>query len=993
MLFSQGFSRRVGKSATFFLIVFSLLAHALPSFAQEGTSVLRGIVVDSTGAVIPNTQVSIANQATGLNRRTATTNDSGIYVFPSLIPGRYRITVEAQGFKTAVREDVGLEVGETQELKITLETGGTNEVVSITGEAPIIETTSKEIGGHISQKEMIELPSVNRNFIGFVGLLPGVVPNISTESFGSDSVSVNGQDPRFNNYLLDGSNNNDDVIGQRAGSQARTALESVQEFQVLTNQFDAEFGRTSGGIINAITKSGTNRFHGSAFGFFQDRSLNARNRFAILNELEEPDADMKQYGFTVGGPVKKDFAHFFFGLERTTIAEGVIIDIPSRPEFNTSTTENTRVFNTNLRFDTQPSKNHQLAVRWLRESSPQFNQIIGAVTLDAAREEADIDQTVVGSWTAIFSPSLVNDLRINFTREDVAFANPAFNAGKSMSELPPTLAFLDFATQQSNVAQARINNSYRAANTTSWVRSAHTLKFGFEYNYVTADNTDEGLLNGQFSFPTNLPFDADDPRTYPERFSIRVGGPSQFVLINHNTSLFAQDNWKVRPNLTLNLGVRYDDETISGDNNNVSPRLGFAYDPAGDGRTVIRGGYGFFYQNTPFELITAFRTAGPFSTSFVRNFPLNAADPGPRAGRLPTDPTLRNGPVVDRALISSLVGTGALLANPSPVVDNEDRRMPYVRSASIGFQRELLPTLALTVDYIHQDGVDQLMTINLNPGTRDTTNSADTITRRFATLGEVIRHGMLPVKTDLFSNLPFEAARVSSVTTRANVGETRYDALQVSVDKRFSRGFQFKSAYTLSKGRGNMSGSGVPTANFQLLDDLRLDLNEGPTDFDRRHNFVISGLWQIPHTRGLMVSTIMRALSGTPFTIQDTRVDADRNGIIFDPLPAGNFRTTRTFPNGETLTFEHENEGGRNGAVLPGFFSLDLRLAYKYNFTESIQAGFTFEAFNVTNRTNFDEAVLPAAFSNFTAGTNPNFLVQTGAKPARTLQLGFRVSF
>ncbi|HYP26421.1 MAG TPA: TonB-dependent receptor, partial [Blastocatellia bacterium] len=814
---------------------------------------LRGIVVDSTGAVIPNTQVSIANQATGLNRRTATTNDSGIYVFPSLIPGRYRITVEAQGFKTAVREDVGLEVGETQELKITLETGGTNEVVSITGEAPIIETTSKEIGGHISQKEMIELPSVNRNFIGFVGLLPGVVPNISTESFGSDSVSVNGQDPRFNNYLLDGSNNNDDVIGQRAGSQARTALESVQEFQVLTNQFDAEFGRTSGGIINAITKSGTNRFHGSAFGFFQDRSLNARNRFAILNELEEPDADMKQYGFTVGGPVKKDFAHFFFGLERTTIAEGVIIDIPSRPEFNTSTTENTRVFNTNLRFDTQPSKNHQLAVRWLRESSPQFNQIIGAVTLDAAREEADIDQTVVGSWTAIFSPSLVNDLRINFTREDVAFANPAFNAGKSMSELPPTLAFLDFATQQSNVAQARINNSYRAANTTSWVRSAHTLKFGFEYNYVTADNTDEGLLNGQFSFPTNLPFDADDPRTYPERFSIRVGGPSQFVLINHNTSLFAQDNWKVRPNLTLNLGVRYDDETISGDNNNVSPRLGFAYDPAGDGRTVIRGGYGFFYQNTPFELITAFRTAGPFSTSFVRNFPLNAADPGPRAGRLPTDPTLRNGPVVDRALISSLVGTGALLANPSPVVDNEDRRMPYVRSASIGFQRELLPTLALTVDYIHQDGVDQLMTINLNPGTRDTTNSADTITRRFATLGEVIRHGMLPVKTDLFSNLPFEAARVSSVTTRANVGETRYDALQVSVDKRFSRGFQFKSAYTLSKGRGNMSGSGVPTANFQLLDDLRLDLNEGPTDFDRRHNFVISGLWQIPHTRGLMV--------------------------------------------------------------------------------------------------------------------------------------------
>jgi hypothetical protein len=993
MLYNKGFRKRIRKEATFFLIAFSLLTNALPAFAQEGTAVLRGTVVDSTGAVIPDAQVSIANQATGLNRRTATTNDSGIYVFPSLIPGKYRITVEAQGFKTAVREDVGLEVGETQELKITLEAGAASETVSITGEAPIIETSSKEIGGHISRKEIIELPSVNRNFIGFVGLLPGVVPNISTESFGSDSVSVNGQDPRFNNYLLDGSNNNDDVIGQRAGAQARTALESVEEFQVLTNQFDAEFGRTSGGIINAITKSGTNRFHGSGFGFFQDSSFNSRNRFAILNKLEDPDADMKQYGFTVGGPIKKDFAHFFFGLERTTIAEGVIIDIPSRPEFNTSTTENTRALNTTLRFDTQPSKNHQLAVRWLRESSPQFNQIIGAVTLDAAREESDIDQTVVGSWTAILGPSFVNDLRVNFTREDVAFANPGFNSGKSMSELPPTLAFLNFTTQQSNVAQARINDSYRAANTASWIRNAHTLKFGFEYNYVTANNNDEGFLNGQFSFPTNLPFDANNPRTYPERFSIRVGGPSHFVLVNHNTSLFAQDNWKVNQKLTLNLGVRYDDETISGDNNNVSPRLGFAYDPVGDGKTVIRGGYGFFYQNTPFELITAFRTAGPFSSSFIRNFPLNAADPGPRAGRLPTDPTLRNGPVVDRALIDSLVGMGALLANPSPVVDNGDRRMPYVRSASIGFQRELLPTLALTVDYIHQRGVDQLMTVNLNPGTRNTTNSADTINRRFTTLGQVIENSLFPVTTDLFSGLPFETARVSSVTTRTNVGKTNYDALQVSIDKRFSRGFQFKGAYTLSKGRGNTSGSGTPTANFQLLDDLRLDLNEGPTDFDRRHNFVVSGLWQIPHTRGLMISAIMRALSGTPFTILDTRVDADKNGINFDPLPAGDYRTTRMFPNGETLTFEYENEGGRNGAVLPGFFSLDLRLAYKYNFTETIQAGFTFEAFNVTNRTNFDEAVLPAAFSNFTAGTNPDFLVQTGAKPPRTLQLGFRVSF
>ncbi len=978
------------RRLTCFAMTLLLLSSAVPVFAQEGTSVLRSTITDSTGAVVAGAQVSIANQATGLNRRSAKTNDEGIAIFPSLIPGKYRVTVESQGFKTTVREGVGLEVGETQDLKVSLEVGATDETVNISGDAPIIETSSKEIGGHIGEQELIELPSINRNFIGFVGLLPGVVPFISTESFGSDSVSVNGQDPRFNNYLLDGSNNNDDVIGQRAGAQTRTALESVQEFQVLTNQFDAEFGRTSGAIINAITKSGTNQFHGSGYGFFQDNSLNSSDRFAILNELEEPDTNMKQYGFTIGGPIKRDLAHFFFGLERTRIAEGIIIDIPAAPQFNATTTEDTKALNTTLRFDTQPSKNNQIAFRWLRESSPQFNQIIGAVTLDAAREEADVDQTYVGSWTAIFSPTIVNDVRVSFTRENVAFANPGFNSGKSMAELPPTLAFLSFSAQQSNVAQARINNSYRIADTVSLIRGPHSLKFGFDYNYVTADNLDEGFLNGQFNFPTNLPFDAGDPRTYPERLFIRVGGPLKFVLVNHNPSAFAQDNWKVSNKLMLNLGVRYDDETISKDNNNFSPRLGFAFDPTGDGKTVIRGGYGWFFQNTPFELITAFRTNGPFSSSFIQAFPGSSFDPGPRAGRLPTDPTLRNGPTVDRNLINTLVGTGALLPNTSPFFDTTDRKMPYVRSVSFGFQRELMANTAVTVDYIHQDGVDQFVQVQLNPGTRATTSASSPIVRRFATLGEVVQNSFASLDTAPFANLPFELVRAVNPQTRLNLGETNYDALQISLDKRYSHGFQLKGSYTLAKSRGNIGANGAPAANFQLLDDPRLELNEGPTDFDIRHNFVFSGLWQVPHTRGLVISTIMRALSGSPFTILDTTVDPDQNGITFDPLPAGSFSSSRSFKNGETLDFAFENDGGRNGARGPKYLSVDLRLAYKYNFTERVKAGFTFEVFNLTNRTNFDGATISGNFFN---GGNANFLIPTGSRGPRILQLGFRVSF
>jgi outer membrane receptor protein involved in Fe transport len=968
-------------------------------FAQEGTSTLRGVVVDQSGSVIPGATVSVANQATGLNRRSMTTNSDGEYVFTSLIPGSYRITIEAQGFKKTTQENFLLAVGETRELKIALQAGGVNETVNVTAEAPIIATTSKEIGGHINQRTLVELPTITRNFIGFVGLLPGVVPNISTESFGSDSININGQDSRNNNFLLDGANNNDDVIGQRAGGQTRTALETVQEFQVLTNQFDAQYGRTSGAIINAITKSGTNQFHGSGIGFFQDGAFNAKNRFGVLNNAESPEIHLRQFGGTIGGPIKRDFAHFFFGIERTTIAEGVVVNIPARPEFNTTTTEDTKALNTSIRLDMQPAQNHQIAGRWVREHSPQFNQIIpivvGAnsldVTLDARREEDDTDQTVVGSWTAVVTPNLLNDLRINFTQEDVAFANPAFNSGQSMAELPPTLLFPSFAAQQSNVAQARVNNSYRLADTVNWTRSSHSFKFGLEYNYVTADNLTEDSLNGQFTFPTNLPFNAADPRTYPERLQIRVPGAQKFVVIAHNPSVFAQDAWKVNRNLTLNLGLRYDYESISHDKNNFSPRVGFAYDLGGEGKTVIRAGFGYFYQNTPFELITAFRTARPLSDSFIRAFPLNTADPGPRAGQFPTDPTLVKGPVIDRALIQSLVGSGLLLPNPTPTVDQKDRRMAYSRSVSAGFQRQLAPSLALTVDYIHQDAIDQLISVNLNAGTRATTDSASAITRRYRTLGEVIDNTFVEVDTKFFRDQPFSTVNVTNVTSIINEGRAKYDALQVSLDKRLSRGLDFKLSYTLSKGRGNTSGNGVQAAGFQLLDDLRLDLSEGPSAFDRRHNFVFSGYYEIPRTRGLIVSGVLRSLSGSPFTIINSRVDADQNGINNDPLPAGNYTNSRTFPNGETLTFNFENEGGRNGARNPGFLTADMRLAYKYNITERINAGFTFDIFNIANRTNFE-----GPSGDFQAGANVNFLLPTlisANSTPRTLQLGFRVSF
>jgi hypothetical protein len=250
--------------------------------------------------------------------RETVSGADGTFIASALIPGTYEVIAELQGFKRFNRRDLRLEVGRTATIDVVLEVGALAETVNVTAESPLVDVTSKEIGGNIDSRELVELPTINGNFVGFVGLLPGIVPTISTESFGGDSVTVNGQDPRNNNYMLDGGNNNDDVIGQRAGTQARTPIESIQEFQVITNQFDAEYGRTAGAVINAVTKQGTNQLRGSAFLNAQDASLTAPDFFSKRNDLPKPDTSYRRWGGTLGGPIVKDKMHFFFSPSAST---------------------------------------------------------------------------------------------------------------------------------------------------------------------------------------------------------------------------------------------------------------------------------------------------------------------------------------------------------------------------------------------------------------------------------------------------------------------------------------------------------------------------------------------------------------------------------------------------------------------------------------------------------------------------------------------------
>jgi hypothetical protein len=601
--------------------------------------------------------------------------------------------------------------------------------------------------------------------------------------------------------------------------------------------------------------------------------------------------------------------------------------------------------------------------------------------------------------TSTLGGTRVNTLRMNWTQEDVSFGNPCYNDnGRDQAACPPTLSFDTFTDQQNATAQSRVNDAFQFEDTLSWflpgMMGDHDVKIGAQYQYSKARSFNDGNLNGTFSFArSDVPFDPADPRTYPDRFSIRVGGRSESLTTSKYFAGFLQDKWKVNPRLTLSLGVRYDLEVVPVDEvdnpvlfpdpsdypvdrNNIAPRVGFAYDLGGNGRDVVRGGFGTFYDRTHFELIGGLFTDRVFATSFTRNFPLNGADGGPRNGNFPTDPFLVNGPFVNRDLVEAQFPSGVLLRNNGPSWDNPDRVSPYTNQLSLGYSRQLRDDLGVSVDYVHAAARDLLVSLNLSPGLRATTDPTSAFTRMPSAELVAATEALRAIYGEDFEDF------TGTVTMPVNVGETDYDALMLQFEKRFSNNWSSRVSYTLSSSRGNTTGSGVPGSNFQVLDDLHLELNEGPTSFDRRHNLVVSGTARVPRTGGLTLSWIARALSGSPFSLFDNTIDPDRNGSASEPLAAGTYSGT-----GDDAYTVENYESKRNGAYGPGFFKLDIRAGYRFAYRERTIDAFV-EVFNLTNRVNFGNPSGSISSADFliledeTTSTNP-----------RLVQIGFRIGF
>jgi hypothetical protein len=594
----------------------------------------------------------------------------------------------------------------------------------------------------------------------------------------------------------------------------------------------------------------------------------------------------------------------------------------------------------------------------------------------------------------VLGSTKVNTFRVSAVSEDVFFGNPRFNNGEPQHSLPPLLDYLSFEDQQSARANRRLDVAYGADNVFAWFLPGkggdHDMKAGINYLYSTLRVQDFGNQNGTFTFNVDQPFSAANPRTYPERFSVRVGAVD-FLMKGHFIGLFAQDRWKLNNKVTLNFGARYDleilptpnednplfvgrDKEYPMDMNNISPRLGFAWSLDDEGKSALRGGAGVFYQRTSYTFLTnMYSTQARFTDTFTVQFPTNTFDPGPRGGNLPTNPFLLNGPVVNRALLDQQFPPGTRQRNGGTVrFDNPDRINMFSRTYSIGYERQVGSMMGISVDFIRSEQRNQYVLKELNPLVRNGTLATSPTVRNNALIGA-------------------QSDWAASVLTIEPVGEINYNSIQVSGTKRYSNNWQARISYAYSRGRGNVPSGQADTPVSQFLGDLNLDNDYGPTSVDRPHILTLTGTYDVPRTGGLKLSGVFRARSGTPLTLVNTTFDNDRNGRTDNEyLAAGTY--TGAGPDAaapHVIPYTVEYKGGRAGGRNPSFRQVDLRAGYRFQLGGGRTLDSFLDVFNLTNRANFagpsTDQRLPATFLRLRDVSDEG--------PTRTAQINVRFGF
>jgi outer membrane receptor protein involved in Fe transport len=959
------------------IVIGLLLSINLFAQSQATTGNIEGRVLDQQGAVVPNVAVSATNQETGFGK-TIQTDEDGNYVFVLLPPGKYKVEASAPNFAKSTYQNVPVTVGGKTTLEITLNVGIAINVVDVQSEGELVEITRSSVSTTVDERAIDNLPVNGRNFLDFATLTPGVVRDPTR----AGDLSVGGQKGTFNSLQIDGTSNDNTFFGQTLGRTGtgrapfQFSIETVKEFQINQNGFSAEFGRAGGAIINVVTKSGTNKFTGSVFEFFRDESLNANTPLLKATQAQRgqpntrPPSQTNQFGATFGGPFKKDRAFFFFAYDgqRSSLPNPVVLPSLSTapaavrtvlsPLTDTySIAREQDVFL--LKTDFNINQSNQLSFRFNQQNfTGQNNENSGSLSAEEHSGDSLVrTTTLTSSWNSTISANWFNEFRFQYSRDkepgkansdavEAVITTPdgAFNVGRN-----------NFSPRETTISRLQFINNQ------TYIHNQHTFKYGVDLLYDRVFNFFPGLFGGSYTFPSYAAFAANTPSRFRQNFAgAGTTGPETHPN-SFETAVFLQDDWRVRPNLTLNLGVRYDYQALAqppiqnpnaallangfdtsfkpSDKNNIAPRFGISY--ALDEKTVIRGGYGIFYARTPAIIVGTAHSQNGIQVTGV-DITCSVATPCP----------------VYPNILTSPAGTPASV---NLYLFDRNYKQPFVHQARVSFEREVLSNLSIAVSYTLYRGDDLTRT-------RDANLSAPVL-RNFtvAGTGEVISF-------ERFVN-PRRVAGFTRISTFESTANSFYQGFSVEARRRLANRFSFIAAYTLSKAKDDkpdqtsvVVGGGDDAKVAQNQFDVSTEY--GRSDLDLRHRFVFSPVYEVGKfsNENMVVRTL---LSDWVFA----GIFQAQSGFAYSAAVTGD-------PNGDGNTSNDRVPGTRrNEFSTPATYQVDLRVSRVIRFGERFRVQLLGEGFNIFNRSNI------AAVNNNFYGATFNNTLQTGTL-TRTLVSG-----
>jgi hypothetical protein len=1065
MTLSTGTFNMISKAC--FVLALTLWM-ASPALAQSYTASIRGIVVDPSGAAVPEATLEFTNQATG-ERRVAITEPDGRFAISAMLPGEYLIEAQQDGYARYVVR-TGIRVHQELWLNVRLNLGNVSEAIEVIAPAVVIDQESAALSTVIDDRQITGLPLDGRNFLELSLLAPGAAPapeGSASSLRGDFAFTVNGAREDAHSFLLDGIYNVDPKLNTPG---VRPPVDAIQEFEVLTGTYDASFGRNAAGQVNVVTRSGGNEFHGTAYGFFRTRSLNSRNFFAPENEAE-PDYSREQSGGSIGGPIIANRTFFFADYEHTRLREGLtrVTNVPTLAErrgnfsesllaapFNpfsgqpfsdnkvpdlfihpvgrsiaalypepnratpfanyvSSPTLTDDIDHFDLRVDHNFAGGSRLMTRYSFNDRRFFEPFASAVSVPGYGTDVPRrGQNMVVGFTQPIGGKTIHDFRVGYTRVSIAVLHE--NRGRSINQelgLPDLSSNpRDFGLSQITVTgfsplgdefttpQESTTDMWQVIDTVTWTRGSHMVAAGFDFRHVQQeafrDVQSRGFLNFSDRYITGNAL-ADLLLGFP----LVTGGA---VLDNPQRlrssawSAFVQDSWRVRPNLTLTAGLRYEyvapgldaddranlyDPATGGlvqvgtgnmprggyepDRNNWGPRFGLAWTPDAAGGTVIRGGYGIYYNQGALATGEGLYFNAPF-------FDLKLFVPAPGI-----PPVTLNDPFPQSYPIALPVSATAY---------QRDLQTGRLEHWSIGVGRQLGDSRTIDVAYVGSRGRNLIAARDIN------------------------QPDPSPVGRNLRPNPLFD-----DITLIESRGHSAYKALQIKFQQRFDRGLTVLTSYTLGDSNDDASGFFASAGDPNFPQDSRNpSLEYGRSSFDVRHRFSTSFAWEMPFGSGQRwlenngtlstiladweVQGIVTLQSGRPFTVAllpevdnsntgrstlgfgaNDRPNLVGNPALENPAPERWFNTSAfTVP-----PFGSFGDAGRNILEGPDFQNVSLALTKDVSVREGVTLQLRAETFNLFNRTNFN---LPDAFVG-----SPTFGQIVSAESPRRCQFGVKLIF